>query len=282
MGIKIDFDGASMAGYLGSVQGICDALETDINIRRVVRGVNERLVWHFDNDLCRVALTAPERQNDQGAWRNPYEHVFEPGYIGVNEGWAKLWMHVSSGVGRNRIAGFVFRDSVMPLEEPTSANTGLPEEVVEKLRPKQYVFEKRARIEEAGLATVLRPNPSYEPASKKLVVPGTNNKGFYFADVFTYNRNRSPMRGQFVTFWTTWWATQANRIYKEQILPELDAYVRAAAEKAGRAAVRTRKKTKSFSVAADTSREAAELMMQAEMTGWEKYVVDGEELAIFD
>ena len=90
------------------------------------------------------------------------------------------------------------------------------------------------------------------------------------------------MRGQFVTFWTTWWSTRAKQIYEQKILPNLDEKVYRAALKAGTAASRTKKATKSFSVVADASREAAQLMVQAEMTGWEKYVVEGDEVKIFD
>lgn len=281
-GINMDFDSASMAGYLGAMDGIVTELETSRNIRTITKGVQQRLIYQFDIELAATAQAAPLRPNNQGALRNPYEHVFEPGYVGTNASWAKLWVHLSQGVGRNRVSSFTFRDSVMPLEPPTAENTGLPEEVVKKLRNKKYVFEKRARIEEAGLDTVLRPNPNYQPASKKLVVPGTNARGYYFAEVYTYKRSRSPMRGQFVTFWTTWWSTRAKQIYEQKILPNLDEKVYRAALKAGTAASRTKKATKSFSVVADASREAAQLMVQAEMTGWEKYVVEGDEVNIFD
>lgn len=281
-GIKVDANTSGIAAYMGAMNGIVTELETARNIRTVTKGVQQRLIYQFDIDLVATAQASPEQPNDQGALRNPYEHVFEPGAVGVNQKWAKLWVHISQGVGRDRVSSFLFRDSVLPLEAPTPENTGLPEEVVEKLRDKKYVFAKRARIEEAGLATVLRPNPNYDPPSKKLVVPGTNSKGFYFTEVFTYNRNRSPMKGQFVSFWTAWWSWRAQEVYETKILPNLDEKVYRAARKAGQSISKTKKTTKSFSVVADASREAAQLMVQAEMTGWEKYVVDGDEVNIFD
>lgn len=282
-GLRVDFDAASMANYLGAMEGVVTELETSRNIRTVAKGVQQRLIYYFDMELSATAASAGRMPNNQGALRNPYEHVFEPGYVGVNQPWAKLWVHMSSGVGRDRISSFMFRDSKLPLEAPTVENTGLPDEVVEKLKPKMYVFEKRARIEEAGLDTVLRPNPKYTPVSKKLVVPGTTPRGYYFTEVYTYKRSRSPMRGQFVSFWTMWWGTRAKAIYEGKILPNLDEKIYRAALKAGKAATRTRKGTKAFSVQADASKEAAQLMVQAEITGWEKYVVEGsDEVNIFE
>lgn len=281
--MNIDIDVASMAHYLGAMEGVATELSTSRNIRTVAKGVQVRLLHHFDAELCATAAAASEQPNNQGAMRNPYEHVFEPGAVGVNAPWAKLWVHYSKGNGRDRISSFVFRDSQMPLETPTEENTGLPAEAVEKLNTeKVYVFEKRARIEEAGLDTVLRPNPKYQPEAKKLVVPGSHPRGYYFTQVFTYRRSRSPMRGQFVTFWTTWWATRAVAIYEGKILPNLDQKIYRAARKAGATISKTKTRNKSFSVMADASREAAELMVQAEMTGWEKYVESGEDLNIFE
>lgn len=280
-GLNIDAEMSPLAAYAGSLQGVSDAFRTDRNIRTIAKGVQSRLIRKFDTELCATALATPYQVNDQGAVRNPYEHLFEPGMLGVNNKSAKLWLHVSKGVGRERVSSFIFRDSIVPLEPPTAENTGLPEEVVEKLNKKVYVFEKRAMIEEAGLETVLRPNPAYAPPATKLVVPANTTKGFYFAQVFTLKRTRSPMKGSFVGFWTMWWAGRAPAVYETEIKPNLSDKIYRAMLKAGVKASRTKMATKNFNVVADTSRAAAELQVQAEITGWEKYVVEGDEVDIF-
>lgn len=282
-GINLDVQMGSLAAYTGAMQGVADAIESDINVRRIAKGVQQRLVRKFDTELCATALATPYQMTQQGAFKSPYDHLFEPGMLGVNNKTAKLWVHLSQGVGRERVSSFVFRDSLVPLPTPTTRNTGLPKEAVAKLnKGKKYVFQKRAMIEEAGLETVLRPNPDYVPPAKKLVVPGTNARGYYFTEVFTYKRNRSPMKGTFVGFWTMWWAGRAPMVYESEIMPNLSQKLYRATVRAGQKAAKTRTTTKNFAVLADTSRAAAELQVQAEMTGWEKYVVGGDELNIFE
>lgn len=237
-GISVDAQLDEGYAALGFAKTMVREINTDEYLSSVIDLAHSVLDREFGSFVDAVAVTNPAR----------YRHVYEPGNIGVAG--ARLWTPMLYGRGRNKEASFEWRPSVLPILTPqerkrkSKLNSGdamryVPDEIIEKLSKRRYVFKMVAPIMEYGLRVNIQPVYSkflFIPTAKQTFhrnrKEGTSAPRHYrFAKYnvpeWGYRNPQEPSGtqntvGQFTGTWVSFWnGGHAENIWDTEIAPRI-------------------------------------------------------------
>lgn len=166
-------------------------------------------------------------------------HMFEWGTVGINKSKsnmkpdplserARLWTpHFNYYRGTGTLS-FTYRPSVGNVPKPTKAKTGIPGDVLAKL--KNHVFIHKAMVMEEGMPVTIKPKSDNK--TKRLFVPRIwkGEKGY---DMFTKNtmpKISENTSGTFSTYFMAWWETVGNQMINEDVEKAFEQDLRMAME----------------------------------------------------
>jgi hypothetical protein len=144
---------------------------------------------------------------------------------------AKLWSNYSVGSGLDRTIAFVYRPSVATVPKPTSAETGMSQDVIASLRP-QYFTWKAEVMEESRAVTISPVEAKYLllPATKENRErfdgwrPNDLKRGYMLTNkTITSRPGYKTYYGNFTAFWDGFWLGEGAEIINK----EIDTMIRA-------------------------------------------------------
>jgi hypothetical protein len=179
-------------GYaaLGFMKEMSVQVSTDKFINDVVTYAHAAMASDFDNQVANAARTNPDRLH----------HVYEPGHVGMQE--FQLWEHRLYGRGKNRQASFEWKESVLPIlnpeerhSDPNDPMSKVPEDVIENLSDRKYIFYMRAPIMEYRMRVNIAPKNAkylFIPTFKKNWHKGKSASDSYTGNNFRFAKQNTP------------------------------------------------------------------------------------------
>lgn len=223
-GFSIEADLADGYGALGYMQGFAEVIKTDRFVGSVLDYAHGRMAEVFNESINVTAAGSPSL----------YHHVYEQKLVGVPG--AELWKHRMLGRGSTREASFEWKASLRPILTPEERLTdenpigdadpihGVDPKVIEKLKPRHYIFYNKAPMMEFGLRAVVEPQ-----WSRILFVPSfrSASHGGYYRAMHTVQdfskanpQDASGGRGtvgNFTAAWVGWWKDGADMVWATEI-----------------------------------------------------------------
>ena len=194
---------------MGVIDGITAGIDTDIYSDIVLNYAISEIKLQFNAMFTAASLSNPRK----------YHHVWEWGEIGVNP----LYYLIKSGKGKRKTVSFGFRQSLKAVPKPDAAETGIPQENIDRLK-RRSIFRMKAIIMETGTAVHIRPK-----RAQVLFVPtpgATNKQGervnFLFRKSVTLRNVGGETTGMFSAYWTAFWRSEAPFIMEEKVLPAVE------------------------------------------------------------
>lgn len=196
---------AGSYAYAGYVKGIEESVKTDLFLGTAVNVIHARLADSFN-----LAIDA-EAKTNKGQLHHVYEapSTFRGGDT-IGDPLSRLWVHTLVGRGRNKIAGFTFLPSTVPMPVNPILTTP-PYHVNEGV----HVFTWKAPVFEYAMPVVVRPQLTDQLAYVR--------DGQFFATTkpsrFIAGKGKSEK--QFTSRFLMWWASGGAVEFKRQGLDDL-------------------------------------------------------------
>ncbi|SRR6266498_3168602 len=271
MTIDYNVDFSEMAGIIGVVNGAAKILDDSRFMDRLITHAHKRTKPSFNNDAAAYAAAT-----------GTIRHMFEWGTAGINPGrtnrrmspndpMARLWEHTLTGTGKTKVAGFVFRPSLVPIPAPTVAKTGVPSSELAKLTGGPYLFTNKAAVIETARPVTIRPKDSdwlFVPFGPEGPRGASVRKGrnFIFTKGPVHTIPGKRLAGNFSKFWVAWWETEGASIMAEKMQTRIDYEMENLVDSIGRTMGARPSKVKSmqFNVQIAAAKRAAESMLMRE------------------
>lgn len=204
-----------LATATGAINGMAKSVSTKMYLADVVKYAHTRMSERFDDFVDMAYLNSHSTLHHVYEWRlNPKDPQ------------AKLWKHVLVGHGANRHATWDWRASKMPILTPEERASDendpmstLSAEDVDSFSDRKYIFYWKAPVMEGSFPVTIRP-----VNVKRLMFPNTDGSGelAWATSVRVENPGGRQTTGAFTTLWTTWWNTEAPRVFEETLAPEFE------------------------------------------------------------
>lgn len=153
-------------------------------------------------------------------------HMFEWGTLGINRGrsnmrpradteQARLWTMQFNPGRKVSTIDYDFKTSVAQVPLPTTAETGIPQSVIKRL--KRHVFFDKARILEMGIPVEIEPKEDNE--TKLLFVPNLwrGAKGYQMYNKHTFPNVSENTKGTFSIYYKSYWEGRGSEYIQEII-----------------------------------------------------------------
>lgn len=206
--LMADFSEAGAA--LGAIQGMTMEVNTNKFASDVVGFVHGELATAFDFHMDAIAASAPES----------FHHVYEWNLTGVPR--ARLWKHRMIGFGAERNATWDWVASKTPIpkpmermDNPNDPMSALPVDEVREFSNRTYFFYWKAPVMELGRPVSIMPKHG-----KAIAFPVFSDDGadvIFSRGLSVLNPGGDEVKGKFSAAWTTWWATEAPRLFETEI-----------------------------------------------------------------
>lgn len=209
-------------------------INTDQYLADVIEYSYALINKEFNSVMTALAASNPDR----------FKHVYEPGKTGIEQ--YKLWNMKLYGRGRKREASFEWIPSVMPIltprqraMDPNDPMSKVPNEVIEKLSDRRYVFRMQAPIMEYRMKVAITP-----VNSDFLFIPTMNSRrhrtsgGSYETRNYRFEKYNMPdwdyrnpqdpsgsesTVGQFTSAWVAFWnGGGAEQVWDSEIAPGIE------------------------------------------------------------
>lgn len=256
--IRMNVDDGGVQRLLGAIDGMTATVKTTEFTSSLLKHVHGVLSREFDQTVDVVAASSKEN----------FHHVYEWNLTGVPQG--RLWKHTLGGSGNNRMAGFRWKASKVPIPSPRERAENLndpisrlSDEDLAKLSTRKYFFYWKAPIMEYNQTVhiVGRHSPR-----KMLMIPtwddhkiGKEMRPFVFAASATMSvPGGAATTGRFSSLWAIWWATEANNVFDREIRSSLERDLSQSVTKT------VRRRSKSISINARTTQEFARGRIEAQ------------------
>src|SRR5574338_263303 len=153
----IEYQDNALQSFLGSGVAIADTVVTKIFINDLVDYAYALTTNDFNRDAAAYAIATKK-----------INHMFEWGSAGINpipngpslnpnSAVARLWRHTIKGPSTNKIIGFDFKPSKVPVPLPTPPD-GVSLEEWRRNQPKRkHIFHWKAAIMELGTPVTIKP-----------------------------------------------------------------------------------------------------------------------------
>lgn len=215
--VEIGADFSEMGFTLGLLSGMAKEVKTNRYLGDVITYVHAELAREFDMHMDFAVEAFPRR----------FSHVYEwDNNPGDDRSRDRLWEHRLLGRGGTRSATWTWKASVRPIptpqeraQDPNDPISLVPQEELDKLSSRRYIFYWKAPIMEYDSGVNIRPK-----YAKALFIPtGDPSNPFVFANEF---RNLQPggqeSTGAFTTEWTSWWGNQAEDSFDKHVREGLE------------------------------------------------------------
>jgi hypothetical protein len=221
------------AELVGSLAGMSEGLDSDEYMNRLIEQAHGKATNAFDVAAAATAATGR------------LQHMYEFGTAGITRGpvkfpdptsaAARLWTHTVVKTTGGAEIGFNFRPAINRNPQPTTRDTGVASKYLRKLSRRKYVFWNKAFVTETGQTVEI-----HAKNSDYLFVPFNNNpprnplnrKGFVMWNSKALGPIRAvpgeTLKGNFTTFWTTWWSNQGEKVFDKSMVTEVNKDVRKA------------------------------------------------------
>lgn len=161
-------------------------------------------------------------------------HMYEWGTIGINKGQtnarlpasnpnARLWTNFTKGTGLDRELFVAFRPSVAMVPKPTQGNSGMSQDIINKLKP--HVFTWKAQVIELAEEVHIKRTgktkflliPAYE--QNRPYMRASDVKRGYMIDAGPINANPGiySNSGKFTEFWFGYWMERGNEVLENTV-----------------------------------------------------------------
>lgn len=247
--IRMGVDDSGVQKFIGAIDGMAATVKTTQFTGPLLKHIHNVMADHFDEAADVIAATS----------KSNFHHVYEWGMTGIGRG--RLWKHTLSGSGNNRMAGFQWKASKVPIPSPKERSQNandpisrLSDEDLAKLSSRRYFFYWKAPVMEYNQTVhiVGRNSPK-----KMLMIPtwtdqkvGKEDKPFVFARSATMPvPGGEATTGRFSGLWMTWWASEANSVFDREIRTALEK------DLAESVTSTIRRRSKSISINANTRGE---------------------------
>lgn len=225
MSMKIRTNLDTLAEHIGSYMGMADGVQQKIYVDGLITNAHRLTV----PDFTKAAALNAKRHN--------FVHMYEYGVRGITRGdgqtldptsqRARLWRDVLLGAGSRKTITFVYRNATQRVPKHTTADTGVAQEELDKLKinqGKKYVFFQKAEVFEEGIDVNIFP----KQRDGRLFVPlrGTSfrssprdqERGFTFVRKLHINPGEmSGATGQFSFYFFDWWSSTGNALMAKRM-----------------------------------------------------------------
>ena len=215
---KVDF--SDIGEIVGTVEGIAEAAETPSYMAGLIRKGHSVASREFDLAAASAA----------GA--GYLSHMYEFGTAGISRGpvkftdptalEARLWTHQIDGQGNAQSIYFAFRPAINRNPQPTTKYTGVPSKYLKRLSRRKYVFRNKAMVMETGQSVEIMPRNGrflFVPFMGEASSDPRNRRGYMMWDAARLGPIRTTpgvdTKGQFTSFWTSWWNSRGNKIISD-------------------------------------------------------------------
>lgn len=235
MAIKISTNLDTLVEHIGSYMGMADGI-----------GQSQYLSELMDNAH---RLTVPDfvKAAAAGAKQYNFTHMYEYGVRGITRGdsqtidplhqRARLWRDVMVGNGSRKTITFVYRNATQRVPKHTTAETGVAQEELDKLKlnqGKKYVFSHKAEVFEQGIDLTIFPKQRdgrlFVPLLSGVRIGASTQdqaRGFTWAKKVHINPGEmSGATGQFSFFFYDWWGRTGNTLMTKRMDKEVVGHIR--------------------------------------------------------
>lgn len=235
MNMQIKTNIESLAYHIGSYMGMADGIEQRQYVDDLMVGAHRKTV----PDFVKAAGMAAVRYN--------FTHMYEYGVAGLTRGDtqtldrnhqnARLWRDVMVGNGSRKFITFIYRNATQRVPKPTEEETGVAQDVLNKLKisqGKRYTFSHKAEIFEQGVDLNIHPKTSkgvlfipLKEAPFLKASPKETQRKYVFRKKLRINRGEeSGATGRFSTFFFKWWGTEGNVLLTKRMDRHVTADIR--------------------------------------------------------
>lgn len=237
VGFVADFSEVEAA--IGNAWGVLNAIDNLEYQNALMKNAFNTAVLDFNTEAAAYAASG-----------GSIKHMYEWGTVGINKGRtnvrpnpmsdrARLWEPVMTGQGFNRQLDFFYKPSLAYVPKPTTAETGISQDVIASLR--DHVFENKAMVFETGTTVTIRPVeaqflliPLYRDREYHAARPSDYARGYMLQNGPNVMRPGARTSGNFTAYWTQFWEGRGNVTLNETVQKELDTdYALAMAEAKG-------------------------------------------------
>ena len=220
--IKTSVDISGVYNLAGAIMGMTATVKTPGYTDALLKYTHAKMAEDF-NMVADVTAAAA---------KSNFHHVYEWNMVGNPAG--RLWKHTFSGHGNNRVAGFDWKASKVPIPTPQQ-RAGNPDDPISqldsaelaKLSNRRYFFYWKAPVMEYNQTVHIV--GKYSP-KKLLFIPswtehkiGGEMKPYTFAASATMSvPGGAATSGQFNALWGAWWASSASSVFDTQIRAQVE------------------------------------------------------------
>lgn len=220
MSVDFGMDGSQAGSWMGYISGFTSKLNTTEYIGSVMQYASSALTNAFELAMDDRARLNPEQ----------FHHVYEWGkdygsYETVGNPADRLWKMVITGNGRDRAVSYVFLPSTRPV--PIEQALLVPGKKGKTVLTDVHIFTWKATVMEYGLPVSISPK-----LGKFIVFPDPKTGKIIFT-TRTINTvpGKDKLRGNFHTFYNSWWTAVAPVIFDRQIRPFFEKSIKPKDEK---------------------------------------------------
>jgi hypothetical protein len=285
MDFKTNF--GNLAENIGYYMGIAEGADQKSYVSGLMESAHDKTVPAFVKESAAVAKS------------KNFAHMYEYSVRGINRGdgslinptsqRARLWKDVLLGSGTRRTISFMYRDAVQRVPKHTTAETGVAQEELDKLKlnqGKRYVFAHKAEVFEEGIDVNIHPKqqggmlfvPLLGGARLGRVSERDQARGFTWAKkLHIVPGEMSGATGQFSAHFFKWWSSEGNVLMVNHMEKTVTKHVKEVEAKVGlnRGSLRG---PKSSSITSATERSAAKVRKQ--FTIWAREEANSKQVVI--
>lgn len=207
--IKIDADLDPLAQYIGIVDGVTAAVESDIYINYFLNHTLDKLRERFVIATTAYALSNPSKMHHVYEWNSLRDGTPIP-----------LFRLDLRGRGKSRHLDFRFVQSRRTVPQPET-----------RKKMDKHIFRFKAIVMETGSPVVIKPKKA-----KMLFIPSNdpdNKRGYVMVkEAKVKNPGGKATTGAFSSWWAAWFNTDAEYIVNNEIVPYAENQIKESADSA--------------------------------------------------
>lgn len=225
-----------LAQNIGAYLGMNEGVEKRTYVAGLMEGAYESTLPAFWKESAALAKS------------KNFAHMYEYSVRGINRGdgslinptsqRARLWKDVLLGTGSRRTISFIYRDAVQRVPKHTTAETGVAQEELDKLKlnqGKRYVFQHKAEVFEEGHDVNIYPKqrdgrlfvPLLSGVRMGRVSERDQARGFTWAKKLHINPGeQAGATGQFSFHFFNWWSSEGNVLISKRMNATVTKHIR--------------------------------------------------------
>lgn len=202
MGINVNADMNGIGNYIGTIEGILQAIADP----RFEGDFVEHMMDSIETNFMTESIAARDSGNARIA------HVFEWGENQGDVSTIPLFRLTRAGAGNHRALSYVFLPSTQQVPLPDPERYGFDPKKLQYLR--RHVFQLKALVMETKRTVTIAP-----VGAKRLFIPSEKAKrGYYMTSKSTKIRpGGAAATGGFANWWNLWFGSRAEQVIGENV-----------------------------------------------------------------